>query len=459
LFFAAASCSLLMFEPENHARMLLWILHDILGNWLASVGLYRLFGVLDQLQFRALAAAGLAFAIVIVFGKRTIAWLARQKIGDAGMSDAEALKRVAGSKANTPTMGGVLIVGAIALSVLLLADLGNSYVRLALVVMIWLTLVGGADDWLKLTSARRGIKSRQGLYAWEKLVFQLGLGLLVGWFTFNYGIGAESPAAPHALNVPFQKTYVLSTEPALPALVPPDSAPTTTQTPKAPTAPAVTEGAEAAAVQAAESQPRVARTVLNDGVVILGRALFVVIAMLMVAGLSNAANITDGMDGLAAGVSSIIALGLFVLTMVAGIFENARFLLVPYVPGAAELSVVAGAMGGACLGFLWWNCSPAAVFMGDTGSLSLGGLVGYIAVVTRQEIIVLVMCGVFLLEIASVILQVGFFKATGGKRIFRCAPYHHHLHLLGWTEQQIVARAWIVSVLLVLLALASIKVR
>lgn len=420
--------------------MLLWILHDILGNWLASVGLYRYFGVLDQLQFRALAAAGLAFAIVILFGKRTIAWLARQKIGDAGMSDAEALKRVAGSKANTPTMGGVLIVGAIALSVLLLADLGNSYVRLGLVVMIWLTLVGGADDWLKLTSARRGIKSRQGLYAWEKLVFQLGLGLLVGWFTFNYGIGAESPAAPHALNVPFQKTYELSTDQTPPALVP--------------------SGAEAGgAVQVADAQPRIVRTVLNDGVVILGRALFVVIAMLMVAGLSNAANITDGMDGLAAGVSSIIALGLFVLAMVAGIFENARFLLVPYVPGAAELSVLAAAMGGACLGFLWWNCSPAAVFMGDTGSLSLGGLVGYIAVVTRQEIIVLIMCGVFLVEIASVILQVGYFKASGGKRVFRCAPYHHHLHLLGWTEQQIVTRAWIVSVLLVLLALASIKVR
>ena len=147
------------------------------------------------------------------------------------------------------------------------------------------------------------------------------------------------------------------------------------------------------------------------------------------------------------------------LALIAGDQGNAQYLLVPHIPGASELAVVAGATAGACLGFLWWNCSPAQVFMGDTGSLSLGGVIGYLAVVLRQEIIVLVMCGVFLLEIGSVVMQVGYFRATGGKRILRCAPIHHHMHMGGWTEQQIVVRFWIISILLVVISLASIKVR
>lgn len=441
--------------------MLLFLLHTF-GNFLAELGLYRFFGVIDQLQFRALAAAGLSFAIVLVFGRRTIAWLARKKIGDAGLSDAEALQRVAGSKANTPTMGGILIVGAMLASLLLLADLSNPYIRLALVAMLWLTALGGADDWLKLTSARRGSKSRQGLYAWEKLVFQLGLGLLIGWFTFNYGTTAIPPGAPHVLNLPLQKTYVT---PAVDPTVPPPITLPDAQPPSQPKSVPAARPAEARVPPDASSEAELtaratSRAVsLNPAVVVLGRAAFVLIAILLVAGLSNAANITDGMDGLAAGISGILCAGLFILALVAGTLESARSLLVPYVPGADELQVLAGAMGGACLGFLWWNCAPARVFMGDTGSLTLGGLIGFVAIVTRQEIVVLVMSGVFLAEIASVVLQVGYFKSTGGKRIFRCAPYHHHLHLLGWTESQIVARAWIVSVILVILALASIKVR
>jgi phospho-N-acetylmuramoyl-pentapeptide-transferase len=165
------------------------------------------------------------------------------------------------------------------------------------------------------------------------------------------------------------------------------------------------------------------------------------------------------MDGLAAGVSTAVMVGLFVLSLIAGNQGMAQFLLVPYIPGAAELAVLAGATAGACLGFLWWNCSPAQVFMGDTGSLALGGIAGYIAVVTRQEIATLLMTGVFLTEIGSVVLQVSYFKLTKGKRIFRCAPFHHHLHLGGWTEQQVVARAWIVTIILVVVALALVKVR
>lgn len=375
---------------------------------------YRLdwaFKVLYEVQFRALAAAGLAFAIVVVFGRRTINTLTRMKIGDTGMTDAEALRGRAQSKANTPTMGGVLIAGAIAVSVLLLADLTQFYVYSSLIVLLWLAGLGSVDDWLKLTGARRGTGSRQGLYAWEKLVFQLGLGLLIGLFAYQKGDTGAAMDLPHVLNLPFQKTYT-------------------------------GEGAA-----------------LNSALIFLPKWAFITMAILMTAGMSNAVNITDGMDGLAAGISTAVSLGLCVLALIAGKLAAAQYLLVPHIPYADELGVVSGAMAGACLGFLWWNCSPAQVFMGDTGSLCLGGLIGYIAVVVRQEIVVLLMCAVFLWEITSVVMQVGYFKATRGKRVFKCAPYHHHLHLSGWTEGQIVTRAWIVSILLVVIGLASIKLR
>ena len=380
-------------------------------DWLEGRNLYWPFMVLDQVQFRAVGAALLAFAIVVVFGKRVITWLRRKKIGDTGLTDAKALESAAASKKNTPTMGGVLIVGAIGGATLLLADLGSLYVQMALLCLVWLAALGGVDDWLKLTAASRPGGSRQGLHAWEKLVFQLGIGFLLGYFAYSHGsTGAERDLA-HVLNLPFQRTYA-------------------------------TGGMNPA-----------------EGLWFLGRAPYVVIMVLIVAGMSNAVNLTDGMDGLASGVTAAVAFGLTTLCLIAGWQPAAQYLLMPYVGGAGELAVIAGAMAGACLGFLWWNCSPAAVFMGDTGSLPLGGLLGYIGVVIRQEALLLLMCAVFLIEIGSVVAQVAYFKATGGKRIFRCAPYHHHLHMGGWSESKVVARLWIVAVVLVTLALATIKVR
>ncbi len=390
--------------------MLYYLIYS-LNEWLASRDLLWAFQVLYQVEFRALAAAGIAFAIVILLGRRTINYLTRMKIGDSGLTDAEALRTTSRSKANTPTMGGVLIAGAILGAVMLMANLSNFYVYMSIIVLVWLAVLGGFDDFLKLTSVRRGTGSRQGLYAWEKLVFQLGLGLLVGIFAWKHGDTSAPQDLAHVLNVPFQKSYI-------------------------------DRGAT-----------------LNPSLIFLPKAAFIFLAVMMVAGMSNAVNITDGMDGLAAGLSTAVSLGLCVLTLVGGTMAAAQYLYVPHIAGADELGVVAGAMAGACLGFLWWNCSPAQVFMGDTGSLCLGGLIGWIAVAVRQEIVVLLMCSIFLVEIGSVILQVGYFKATKGKRIFRCAPFHHHLHLGGWTEQQVVARAWIVSILLVVAALASLKMR
>jgi len=386
---------------------MLYALLDILKDWLNEHDLYRFVSVLDQIQFRALAAAFCSFALVMGFGKATIRWLLRQKIGDSGATDAEALRAHAGAKANVPTMGGVLIVGAILVSVLLLADIRQFYVYLGLVVVLWHAVLGGFDDWLKLTAQRRGTGSRQGLYAWEKFIFQIGIGLIVGYFAFKHSGDSQ---LQHVLNLPFQKTW------------------------------------------SAPGQ-------LNPALVYLNLPMFMVFATLMICGMSNAVNITDGMDGLAGGISGIVCVGLFVMCLVAGDQGFAQYLLVPHIPGAGELAVLAGATAGACLGFLWWNASPARVFMGDTGALSLGGIIGYLAIIVRQEFVVLLMGGVFALEIASVIAQVGFFKATGGKRLLRCAPFHHHLHLGGWPEQQIVARLWIISVILVVVGLASLKVR
>jgi phospho-N-acetylmuramoyl-pentapeptide-transferase len=175
-------------------------------------------------------------------------------------------------------------------------------------------------------------------------------------------------------------------------------------------------------------------------------------------------NIADGMDGLAAGATTIVAIGMTVLTQIAGDESVAQYLRLPYITQSEELLVLISTVAGACLGFLWWNCSPAQVFMGDTGSLALGGVLAYVAVVIRQEILLLIMSGVFLMEIGSVVLQVGYFKYTRtrtgvGQRLFKVAPIHHHFHILGWTEQQVVSRFWIITGILVVLALAIVKVR
>jgi len=389
---------------------MLYVLFDLLRERLIESGLYWPFGVLDQVEFRALAALLLAFGLVIVLGKPTIRQLVRLKIGDTGETDAEALRGHAASRRNVPTMGGVLIAAAILGANLLLGDIREPYVQLGLLIVLWLSVLGGFDDYLKLTASARG-DGRQGLYPWEKLAFQLGGGLLIGFFAYSAGVNPEGDSLAHVVNIPFQKTYESST--GLP----------------------------------------------NDGLWYLNLWVYLVLMALITAGMSNAVNITDGMDGLASGCSGAVALGLMVLALIAGEQQWSQALLVPYVVASDELGILAGATVGACLGFLWWNCAPAAVFMGDTGSLCLGGVIGYIAVVIRQEVAVLIMSGVFLLEIGSVVAQVGYFKATGGKRIFRCAPYHHHLHLGGWQEQQVVSRMWIVSVLLVVAALATVKLR
>ena len=379
-------------------------------------------GVFRWVEFRAVVAIIVAFFLVLAAGRRTIGWLILKKIGDTaefGRADVNELMK---AKSNTPTMGGILIVGSIFVTTMLLADLSSYYVSMAMVTLVILGAVGLADDWLKLTSASRRPGSRVGLRTWEKMLFQLALAAILGFFVSSYAsskftVGNEYADMARSFNIPGFKSWINVAGDFVP----------------------------------------------SPHLIVLGEAMFIVIATVVIVGSSNAVNLADGMDGLAGGIVCIVGFAFLVLCIIAGYthenFVLAKYLLVPYIPLSDELAVVAGAMVGACLGFLWFNCSPAQVFMGDTGSLPLGGLLGFIAVVIRQEFLLLIIGGIFVLEAVSVILQVGYFKATKGRRIFKCAPIHHHFHLSGWTEQQVVARFWLITVLLAAIALATVKLR
>jgi phospho-N-acetylmuramoyl-pentapeptide-transferase len=389
---------------------MLFNLLQSMDEWLDSAGLYSFLQVLYQREFRAFTAVVVAFFLVIIFGKPLIRTLIKLKIGDHALFNNDELDALMRSKENTPTMGGILLIGSVFVTTLLFADLFNQYVRLLLVVIFLFTVLGGFDDYLKLVAGHRKLGSRDGLYRWEKLLFQFGFGLIVALMVWKY---ASNSDAAHVLTLPFVRTYV----------------------------------------------PGMETLTLSPHVVVLGVSMFSIIAIFMVMLMSNAVNITDGLDGLAPGTVMIASFTMMVLCYISGSPDLAGFLLMPYVEGSAELMVVAGASAGACLGFLWFNCHPAQVFMGDTGSMPLGALLATIAIIIRQEFLLLIIGGVFLMEFGSSFLQVGYFKVTKGKRIFKCAPIHHHFHRKGWSESQVVTRFWVVAVILAMIALVSIKMR
>ncbi len=363
-----------------------------------------------QLILRMVCAAVVSFLVVVLLSPRMIRFLIRKKLGDRPEFDHAALNELTRHKSATPTMGGALIVLAIFLSTLLLADLDSMYVRLALFALIWLGGVGAFDDWFKLRQGRPGSgegSTRDGLKMWEKIVFQVCLGVLLTIFIYSHG--RES----------FYEDY---------------------------------DGRLINAVQnfyfPFRAQP-----------LHLPLLAFVIIGVLVITGSSNAVNLTDGMDGLAGGCMVMVTGVFLVLAWVAGVHDWANVFRLPFVPEAAELTVVCAAMVGACVGFLWYNCLPAQVFMGDTGSLPLGGLIGYIAVVTRHELMLFLAGGVFVMEAVSVLMQILYFKGTGGRRLFRCAPVHHHFHLAGWAESKVVVRFWLLGILCAAVALATLKLR
>lgn len=364
------------------------------------------------LIIRIVGAAVMSFLIVIALGPSMIRFLIRRKLGDKPEFDHADLNRLARHKSQTPTMGGILIVIAIFFSVIAFANLGNMYIRMGLLALVWLGLLGGIDDWMKL-SPHLGDESRDGLKMYQKLLFQVGLAVLLAVFMRLYSshsvlIGEDGqPVNPaHSFCLPFTAT-----------------------------------------------------------VIPLSMFAYTLIMALTMVGASNAVNLTDGMDGLAPGCVMICSGVFLILAEIVGVTVWAKqFNYIP-VAGSAEMTVLCAAMFGSCLGFLWYNASPAEVFMGDTGSLPLGGLLGYVAVVTRMELLLVLAGGIFVIETVSVVLQVGYSKMTKkpgelrGKYLFRAAPIHHHFHLAGWAETKVVTRFWILAVVFGALALATLKLR
>ncbi|MBI4881514.1 MAG: phospho-N-acetylmuramoyl-pentapeptide-transferase [Planctomycetes bacterium] len=362
---------------------------------LEGTALENLFG---YLTFRAALAAVCAFLVAVLCGAPVIAYLRRRKIGeDVQKTDSARLAELHEAKAGTPTMGGVLILLAVLSAVLLFGRLRNPYVVLALLGTIGFGFVGAIDDWIKLSH-----KNRPGLRAGTKLILQLAVALALALAIVMLAErgGAENP---YQLRLPFAKDCFIDLS-------------------------------------------------------LLGGTIYLLFAVLVMIATSNAVNLTDGLDGLATGCSLIASATFAVIIYVVARKDFTDYLLIPQVPGAGELTIVCTALAGACLGFLWFNAYPAQVFMGDTGSLPIGGLIGFMAVVARQELVLPIICGVFVLEALSVVLQVGSFKLRG-KRIFRIAPVHHHFQFAGWHEVKVVVRFWIIAVIFAILGLATLKVR
>ena len=355
---------------------------------------FRALNVFQYISFRAIAAAMTSFLLCLIFGRFVIRKLIALKLGQPIRTEEEVrqLSALHEGKRGTPTMGGVLLLGSVVISTLLWARPDNGAVWLALFSIVYLGLLGFADDYLKVTE-----KKSDGISARTKLVAQFALAAAVtGYFLFNPAISVQA----RTLYVPFYK------EPLI----------------------------------------------LNMG------WLTLLFFSGIIVGASNGVNLTDGLDGLASGCTVTAAFAYAVLTYVAGNVKIATYLQIPYYSFAGELAVLCMALAGAGLGFLWFNCHPAKVFMGDTGSLAIGGVMGVVAICCKQELLLLVVGGVFVMEALSVILQVASFKLTG-KRIFAMSPIHHHFELKGWKENTVIVRFWILSIMFAFLGLATLKLR
>ena len=401
------------------------------------------------LTFRVLLALLLSLIVSTLVGKKIINFLGKKQIGE-GVRDLG----LAGEKQKkgTPTMGGIIILLAILIPTLLLADLGKAYVRMMIFGTIWLGIIGFIDDYLKLRAKRiaqeQGIPykkgDKDGLAGWFKILGQVVLGLVVAaTLLFNDNVkvyreysGTTLPDSVKHLVVPYgdkERIFVEAGEPIT-------------------TIPFV----KTHEFNYSKLLPKALRGLTS--------ILYTIIVIFIITAVSNGANITDGLDGLATGTSAIIGVCLAVFAYASGDLRLADYLNIMYIPNLGELSVFIGAMVGACIGFLWYNSFPAQVFMGDTGSLSLGGIIAALAIIVRKELLIPIFCGVFLVENLSVMIQVAYFKYTKrkygeGRRIFLMSPLHHHYQKLGYHESKIVTRFWIVTILCVVFAIVTLKIR
>jgi phospho-N-acetylmuramoyl-pentapeptide-transferase len=405
-------------------------------------------GLFQYITFRAGMAIVLSLVITLLFGKSLIRFLQKKQIGetirDLGL-EGEAAKR------GTPTMGGLIILCGIIVPTLLFARITNVYILLMLLATVWLGLVGFIDHYIKVFR-----KNKEGLAGRFKILGQIGLGIIIG-FTMYYNtnvvttreITQNQPilynTAEHVASAPFthagedgeSHTYVRV------------QAPVTTVP--------FFKNHEL-------SYAKIAALFGENTIGWLTPTIYIIFVIFIITAVSNGANITDGVDGLATGVSAIAGLAFGVFAYLSGNYVFADYLNIMHIPNLGELAIFVGAFVGACIGFLWYNAYPAQVFMGDTGSLALGGIIGALAIIVRKELLIPIICGIFLVENISVLLQVYYFKYTRkkygeGRRLLKMAPLHHHYQLSGYHESKIVTRFWIIGIMLVVLSIVSLKVQ
>ena len=412
-------------------------------------------GMFQYISFRSALAVILALLITIIFGRSIIRMLRRHQIGEEIRNlglEGQMEKR------GTPTMGGMIILGAMLIPVVLFCDLGNVYVQLMIVSSVWLGLLGFADDYIKVFR-----KHKEGLKGKFKIVGQVGLGIIVGTtMCFSNDIvivekahSQTAAAQQYAAPLPGTETpTTLLPQEGYEKDAPADSALGQLKTTKT-TIPFVKNN------EFDYHWLVPSHSAWGDALTWL---IYVLVAIFIITAVSNGANLTDGLDGLATGVSAVIIVILGVFAYLSGNIIYSDYLNIMYIPGTGELMVFAAALVGALIGFLWYNCYPAQVFMGDTGSLALGGIIAVFALLVRKELLLPLLCGIFLVEAVSTMIQVSYFKYTKmrygeGRRYFLMAPLHHHYQKKGIPENKIVVRFWIVQILLAALTLVTLKIR
>jgi phospho-N-acetylmuramoyl-pentapeptide-transferase len=417
--------------------------------------LYHLFGYLDRvydlpgagmfqyISFRAGIAVITSLVISLLFGKNLINYLKKMQVGES-IRDLGLEGQM--EKQGTPTMGGLIILGAILVPTLLLADLTNIYVIIILVTTVWLGLIGFIDDYIKVFR-----KDKKGLAGKFKILGQVTLGLFVGSMMY---LSPQIVIREKTTNISFIESIELSEN--LTYAESPENLYSAhdVQSTKS-TIPFFKNN---------EFDYAIFLSWLGEGYQRWAFLIFIPVVILIITAVSNGANLTDGMDGLATGVSAIIGVTLAVFAYVSGNIFFANYLNIMYIPNTGELVIFIAAFVGACIGFLWYNAYPAQVFMGDTGSLAIGGIIAVFAIMLRKELLIPLLCGIFLAESLSVVMQVSWFKYTrkkfgAGRRIFKMSPLHHHYQLKGYSEPKIVLRFFIVGIMLAVFTVITLKIR
>ena len=386
-------------------------------------------GVFQYISFRAAMAVIVSLLISLIFGKRIISFLAKKQVGES-IRDLGLEGQV--EKAGTPTMGGLIIISSILVPTILFAQLDNIYVILMIITTLWMGLIGFMDDYIKVFK-----KDKKGLAGKFKVLGQVSLGLLVGFILYF-----------HPDVVMREQISTIDTS-AQVVVVQKDLKSTMTTIPF---------------VKNNEFDYSDLLSWLGDAAHDWAWLIFIPMVIFIVTAVSNGANLTDGIDGLATGTSAIIGLVLAIFAYVSGNIIFADYLNIMYIPNSGELVIFIAAFVGACVGFLWYNSYPAQVFMGDTGSLAIGGIIAVFAIAIRKELLIPIICGIFLIENVSVLIQVSYFKYTKkkfgeGKRIFLMSPLHHHYQKAGLHESKIVTRFWIVGIMLAILSFVTLKLR